>query len=634
MPIDGQIFELLVQSVKDYAVFILDAQGRVASWNAGAKILKGYEPEEIIGKHFSVFYSEEAKQTAWPDRELQMAIVRGRFEDEGWRVRKDGSRFWANVVITALREADGTLLGFSKITRDLTSRRNSEELLRQSEERFRLLIDGVVDYAIYMLDPEGIVTSWNVGAQRISGYSRDEVLGKHLAQFFTPEDIEAGVPWNEVASARAQGHFECEGWRVRKDGGRFMARVVVSAIHDRDGKLQGFAKVTQDLTSREHAQNLEQATRHITEFIAIMAHELRNPLGAIRNSVSVMARSRDDAQLHDRMLETIRRQSSHLTKIVDEMLDISRVTRGTLSISLHPVDLVEVIRQALEVVAPAMESTKHELQVDLPGHAIEVLGDSDRLVQVVVNLLTNAIRFTPTAGRIQVTAFVAEGEAAIRVSDSGRGIPAGELAGIFTMFVQGKEAINRVGGGLGVGLALSRRIAELHHGTIEACSEGAGLGSAFTLRVPVRSTVALRGPAKVQDLPADAERPLPHAVAHKRVLIVDDNEDAANALESLVKTLGHATCVANDGPTALASANSFHPDVVLLDIGIPGMNGLEIARQLRSRMQRAIRIIAVTGWGADHDRARSQEAGFDRHFVKPLDEKDLVTELAAAAPVA
>ncbi|HVW71015.1 MAG TPA: PAS domain S-box protein [Steroidobacteraceae bacterium] len=620
MPIDNRILELLVETVKDYAVFVLDPQGNVASWNTGARLLNGYRPDEIIGKHFSTFYTDEARQRGWPQHELRMATIEGRFEDEGWRIRKDGSRFWANVVITALRDDGGKLLGFSKITRDLTSRRQSEELLRQSEERFRLLVEGVADYAVYLLDPEGVITSWNAGAQRIKGYTRDEVIGKHVAHFYLPEDIDAGVPWKELAIARTQGHLESEGWRVRKDGGKFMARNVLSAFYDSEGRLQGFSKVTQDLSAREYAQSLERTTQHITEFIAIMAHELRNPLAPIRNAVSVMTQMRGDSGVQERMLQTIERQTTHLMRIVDDMLDVSRVTRGTLSISPRTVDLSEVIRNAVETVSPAIEQAQHRLTLALSTEPLYVHGDAERLIQVVVNLLTNAVRFTPSGGSIRISASSHNTYAVLSVADTGRGIAAEDIPLIFSMFIHGKEALHRVGGGLGVGLALSRRIAELHEGTIEARSAGPNKGSEFTLRLP--RLVGATPP------PLDKRAPLEAAgIAARRVLVVDDNEDAANTLEALLRSLGHTARVAYDGPTAIELADEFHPEVVLLDIGMSGMNGYDVARRLRHRTGTPIKIIAVTGWGTEEDRERSMEAGFDKHLVKPVDQAELAQEL-------
>ena len=238
---DAALFKLMAQQVRDYGLFLLDPGGRIISWNTGAHLIKGYEADEIVGRHFSVFYTPDAVARGWPEHELDVAAREGRFEDEGFRVRKDGSRFWANVIITALRDEGGRLVAFSKITRDLTERRRQEDALRQSEERFRLLIEGVVDYAIYMLDPQGMISSWNAGAERIKGYGRDEVLGTHFSRFYSDEDLKAGRPWAELAEARRYGRAVDEGWRVRKGGDRFWARVVVTSLHDPEGRLRGFA---------------------------------------------------------------------------------------------------------------------------------------------------------------------------------------------------------------------------------------------------------------------------------------------------------------------------------------------------------------------------------------------------------
>jgi PAS domain S-box-containing protein len=610
------LFELLVDTVQDYAVFMLDPEGHVQTWNAGARVLKGYEANEIIGQHFSRFYTEEARASGWPAHELKTTMREGRFEDEGWRVRKDGSRFWANVIITAMREpSSGKLVGFSKITRDLTMRRASEEQLRESEERFRLLIEGVIDYAVYMLDPAGRITSWNTGAQRMKGYTRDEILGRHFSKFYPAEDIAAGAPWAELATARLKGHVESEGWRVRKDGSRFLARVVVTAMHDAEGRLRGFAKVTQDLSAREHAMELERAVQHVNEFIAILAHELRNPLAPIRNAVAVMERAQGDGSTQASMREIIARQASYLARIVDELLDVSRVTRGTFVIEPRASDVVEALDRAVEMVRPEAGRLHQTLHIDVPAAPVTVLGDPDRLVQLFANLLTNAVRFTPASGRITVRLRVTDSGIEVAVTDTGRGIAAEDLQGIFGLFVQGKEALNRVGGGLGVGLALARRIAELHRGTVEAHSAGPGRGSEFIVRLPrheVESTV-------VQLRPKPAEPPQ----VSKRVLVVDDNLDTANTLQLLLRSLGHETRVANDGANALRAADEFHPDVVLLDIGMPGMNGYEIARHLRTRRYGRVKIVAITGWGAEVDRKRSSDAGFDLHLVKPVDESEL-----------
>jgi PAS domain S-box-containing protein len=622
--LDPRLYQRMIEQARDYALFILDPDGRILSWNLGAERLKGYAADEIIGRHFSLFYTRDAVDSGWPAHELQIATVEGHFEDEGWRVRKDGSRFWANVVITALRDDEGRLLGFSKITRDLSERRLHEDALRQSEQRFRLMVDAVQDYAIFMLDPEGIVMSWNSGAERMKGYRRDEIIGKHFSHFFTQEDLAAGKPWEELATARRTGRAEIEAWRVKKNGERFWARVVLTAVHGDEGQLRGYAKVTQDLSERRHAQDLEKAAKNVNEFIAMLAHELRNPLAPIKMALEVMAKAPNDAATCEAMRQTIDRQSAQLARIVDDMIDIARITRGSLVIEHAPIELGEVVRRALETAAPAIATGRHALEVELATEELMLHGDRDRLTQLVANLLNNAARYTPSGGRIRVQAQREDGNAVLSVRDTGRGIEPQIIERIFDMFVQGRSALERVGGGLGVGLALARRIAELHGGTLVAKSDGANRGAEFVLRVPLSQAPARH----------EAPRAEPKTAVPRRILVVDDNVDAATTLHVLLRSLGHETRVAHDGMAALDIAREFRPEVILLDIGMPGLDGYEVARRLRAMNHgETFRIVAITGWGQEADRTRSKEAGFDLHLVKPVEPSQLVDIVETDTPL-
>jgi PAS domain S-box-containing protein len=616
----GDVYRLIVEQTRDYALFALDARGVIQTWNAGAERLKGYRPDEIIGSHFSRFYAQEDIARRWPERELEMASAEGRFEDEGWRVRKDGSRFWANVVITALRDRDGRLVGFSKITRDLTGRRMHEEALRESEERFRLLVEGVTDYAIYMLDPDGLITSWNGGAERITGYARDEIVGSHFSRFYADED-KATAPWEQLATARRLGRAESEGWRVRKNGERFWARVVVTALYDAH-RLRGFAKITQDLSDRRHIQALEQAARNVGDFIAVLAHELRNPLAPIRTSVELLSRLPREHPSHDALHAVLVRQTDQLTRIVDDLLDMARITRGVLSIRHANVDMSDVLQRALETIRPQVQEQGHELVVDERDAGLVVSGDAHRLTQVLVNLLGNAARYTPRGGRIEVAVAGVQGYATLTVRDNGRGIEPAMIDRIFDMFVRGRDTTVDAGGGLGVGLALSRKIAELHGGSLEAASGGRGEGAEFTLKLPLVRDASVMVSPPVRDLPRTAAQ---------RILLVDDNADAAAALDMLLKEMGHHTEVVHGGRQALEKIASFAPDCVFLDLGMPDLDGYEVARRVRAGTTRQPWLIALTGWGQDSDRDKTRAAGFDAHLVKPVATEDIARTLASVS---
>lgn len=601
-------FKLLVDAVQDYGIFMLDPQGHVLSWNLGAERLKGYRAAEVIGKHFSMFYPEEARERRWPDEELRVATAEGKYEEEGWRVRKDGSKFWANVVITALWGNDGTLTGFGKVTRDLTERREHMEALRQSEERFRLLIEGVRDYAIYMLDPQGIIQSWNSGAQVIKGYSAQDVIGKHYGMFFRSEDIAAGLPDKELRDALRMGRTEEEGWRVRKDGSTFWANIVMTPIQA-GGVLLGYAKVTRDMTERTRLRDLEHSSIRMNEFLAMLAHELRNPLAPIRNAVSILQLEAAPSLTVRTSRDMIDRQLSHLTRLVDDLLDAGRLTSGKIRIKPEQVAFSQVAAIAIEAMRPDMDARAHTFEQDVPGAPITVNADPTRLAQVLQNLLGNASKFTPNGGTIKLSARVADDRLHVTVSDSGVGITAEAMESIFELFSQGDGLAASRQSGLGIGLSLARSLVEMHGGSISAKSAGTGRGSAFSFELPGAS-IAHEAPPSFND-----------GAGASGVLVVDDNRDAADSLAEILRLFGLQVRTAYSGAAALVAAGLELPSTVFLDIGMPDMDGPAALRAIRDLPGGcAVFVCAVSGFGPEDERAgRADFTGFDARLQKPVE---------------
>ena len=492
----GELYRLLVESVDDYAIFALDPDGYILSWNAGAQRFKGYTADEAIGKHFSIFYPREKIEEGFPEFELKEAARVGRFEDEDWRIRKDGTRFWANVVITALRDAAGHLVGFGKVTRDLTERRLAEEALRESEERFRLLVQGVRDYAIFMLDPTGHITTWNTGAQRIKCYTSDEIIGKHFSIFYTPEDLESGKPARELEIATKTGVYEEEGWRLRKDGTRFWANVVITALYKPDGSLAGFAKVTRDLTERHaaHERAIEtarkaaasdEANRTKSQFLAAMSHELRTPLNAIGGYTELLAMGVrgpvTDEQLED--LQRIKRSQQHLLGIINDILNFSRIEAGQINYDYSTVPLCDVIEAVGHMIEPQAAAKGLELEVHECPVEVAAWADKAKVEQILINLLSNAVKFTEQGKVALECDWHDSHRVSIAVCDTGVGIPADHLERIFEPFVQVGRSLTQSQEGTGLGLAISRDLARGMGGDIVVTSEPQK-SSRFTLILP------------------------------------------------------------------------------------------------------------------------------------------------------
>jgi PAS domain S-box-containing protein len=599
-------FRLLVDAVQDYGIFMLDPEGVVVSWNSGAQRIKQYLPEEVIGRHFSLFYLPEAIAAKWPDEELRRAARDGRFEEEGWRLRKDGSRFWASVVITALRDGSGHLTGYGKVTRDLSERRAHEEALRESEQRFRLLVEGVRDYAIFMLSPEGIIESWNNGAQLIKGYSAHEVIGRHFSMLYRQEDRDSKLPDRELETALTHGRAEEEGWRVRRDGSVFWANVVIAPVYDAARQLRGFAKVTRDMTERRRLHELESSSKRMSEFLAMLAHELRNPLAPIRNAVTILQLEPSPSPMVRSSRDMIDRQLSHMTRLVDDLLDVGRLTTGKIRFKAEQVAYAQVVARSVEAVRPLMDARRHRLTVNMPDSGLRVQGDATRLAQVLQNLLTNAAKYTPEGGQIELKVWQEGSQLHTSVRDNGVGLSPQALTHIFELFSQGDAQTAARESGLGIGLTLARSLVEMHGGALSAASSGPGQGSTFSFFLPHAGTAG-HGDAS----------PAPPAPL---VLVVDDNRDAANSLAEILRLMEFQVKVAYDGPTAIELARECLPRLIVLDIGMPDMNGYEVLAALRALPGGgSVTAAALTGFGTDEDKGRALAAGFDVHLTKPLD---------------
>jgi len=504
---NNERFRLLVEAVSDYAIYLLDPAGRIASWNTGAQSIKGYSKDEVIGQHFSLFFTAEDIERDKPATLLAIAAREGKYQEEGWRVRKDGSLFWANALITALYDTDGQLRGFGKITRDMTEARQAQEALRQSEERFRLLVEGVRDYAIFMLDPTGHIVSWNSGAQLIKGYAAHEIIGRHFSIFYPSEDIRNRKPERELRIAVVEGRYEEEGWRLRKDGSRFWANVLITALFDAHGQLQGFGKVTRDMTERKLAEEqrdqlrerewqllqerearaqIEATERMRDSFLTVLAHELRTPLTSLLGNAELLLRrgqrNGDLSEQGQRNLKVIVNQAARLNDMISLQLDISRLHTGQLRIERAPIDVGAVARQIVEEFLPTL--TAHTLTYSGSDTPLLIEGDELRLIQVLQNLVQNAIKYSPAGGTVEVKVERHDKTVRVAVSDTGVGIPQTELSHLFQRFYRASNVDERQISGLGIGLYVVKELVTLHGGTVDVMSEE-GYGSTFIITLPL-----------------------------------------------------------------------------------------------------------------------------------------------------
>jgi PAS domain S-box-containing protein len=494
-------FRLMVEAVQDYAIFMLDTTGCIVTWNEGAKRIKGYSTDEIVGKHFSTFYTAEDLNNNKPATELKIAIATGKYEEEGWRVRKNGSVFWANVVITALFNEQNKHIGFSKVTRDLTERKYNEETLRQSEERYRSLVEQVTDYGIFMLDEKGRIISWNEGAKKIKGYTEKEIIGKYFSIFYPEEDILKGKPAYELRIAKAEGKYEEEGWRIRKDGSVFWANVVITAVYNNHGSHIGFSKVTRDLTERKRSEKalrdsyeryrlltdelritnteLSYANQELEQFTSIVSHDLQEPIRSIKSflqliNIKLSSQQNEDLKLY---VEKAINSADRMKQLIQNLLHYSQLGKGELT--QESINVEDLINEAIQNVRTSVEKSNAQITVENDVKTVE--GDRVQLVQLVQNLLSNALKFTQARSpKIKIAGFHENGHVKFAVSDNGIGIAESDLNKVFEIFR--RLHTKNVYPGTGIGLAICKKIVDRHRGRIWPESQpGKGTTFYFTL---------------------------------------------------------------------------------------------------------------------------------------------------------
>jgi PAS domain S-box-containing protein len=624
-------YRTLVNAITDYAIYMLDPAGTVVSWNAGAAALKGYTEAEILGEHFSRFYTPEDRDKGLPALALRTAANEGRFEREGWRVRKDGSRFWAHVIIDPIRDKAGTLTGYAKVTRDLTERHAAEERARRAEEQFRLLVQGVTDYAIYLMDVEGQVSSWNAGAQRIKGYLPDEIIGSHYSRFFEEEDVANGKPHRALEIAAREGRFESEGWRVRKDGTRFWANAVIDAIRNEAGELIGFAKITRDITDkREAQQELELAREElfqaqkmeaIGQLTGGIAHDFNNLLMAIQGSLELLKKripqSSDSTALLNNAYQAIQRGAS----LTQRMLAFSRKQ----DLRFEAVDLMALIHGMTDMLQRSI-GPEVIIETHFPLSLPEVWTDPNQLANAVLNLTINARDAMPKGGRLAMGARIVANARAqhadlqsgefvcFYVQDTGQGMDPDTLANAITPFFTTKG----IGKGTGLGLPMVQGLMAQSHGKLVLASE-VGKGTTAELWLPVADGKAV---TEVENEPV-ATREENKAMV---VLAVDDDPLVLMNTVMMLEDMGHTVLEANSAIQALSMLDERDVDMVITDQAMPRMTGIQLAAQIEERLP-DVPVIIATGY------AELPKDANMLHLVrlsKPFTENQLVVAIQQA----
>lgn len=586
--------------------------------------------EELLGKQVWQEAFPEAVGTAF-ERKFQQAMA--------GRVTVDFEQLYPPLNKWFEIHAYPCAEGLSIYFRDISDRKQSEEALRISEERFHLLLENVKDYAIFFLDTQRRITRWNLGAERILGYQEAEILGQSGSIIFTPEDREQGEDKREIDKAEAEGRAENERWHVRKDGSRFWGSGIVTPLRDERGKLRGFAKIMRDVTKHKQAEDernqllareqqaraqAEAANRIKDEFLAVLSHELRTPLNPILGWSKLLRSRTFDQKTADRALETIERNAKLQIQLIEDLLDVSRILRGKLSLNVCPVALTTTIEAAMETVRLAAQAKSIQIQSVIDSSVGLVAGDPNRLQQVVWNLLSNAVKFTPDGGRVEVRLECVDSQAQIQVIDTGKGISPDFLPHVFDYFRQSDSSITRVFGGLGLGLAIVRHLVELHGGTVWAESPGEDQGAIFTLRLPLQ-----RIPSQTQEDGTQPDCPLD--LSELKILVVDDDVDSREFVTFALEECGAVVTAVASAGEALAALALLKPDLLVSDIGMPEKDGYMLMREIRAMSPEQggqIPAIALTAYAGESDCKQAVSAGFQRHLAKPVEPVELITMVA------